>query len=91
MDQDEKKDEKKYTPILPFDITTGEDHYMYDHPVYVRDITLFDNNERMMNRGNVISIFNCKMVPPCKVGGDIPPDDVETDVETVETAEIESE
>lgn len=70
MENETKTKEKKYTPILPFDITTGEDFYMYDHPVYKRDITMFDHNEQMMNRGNVISILNYKMGEPRRIGGD---------------------
>lgn len=73
-EKDEKKEmdvEKHYTPILPYDSTLHEDFSMYDRPVYTRDLSLFDNNERMMNRGNVIHFFECKKVAPRKVGGDI--------------------
>lgn len=63
--------EHNYTPILPYDITAHENFSMYDNFAYVRDITLFDNNERMMNRGNVIHFYDCKFVEPKKIGGDV--------------------
>lgn len=67
---DEKK-EKKYTPIQPYDRTLFEDHSMYNNPHYTRDLSLFDNNEVMMNRGNMIHNYQTKMVEPRKVGGDV--------------------
>ena len=70
MGHDTNPEKKDYTPILPFDVTVGEDYSMYDNTVYHRDITLFDQNERMMNRGNTISVLNYKMGAPRKIGGD---------------------
>ncbi len=67
----ETKTEHHYTPILPYDVTAHEDFYMYDHFPYTRDLSLFDNNERMMNRGNVIHFYTCKMAEPKKIGGDV--------------------
>lgn len=87
MEHDANPKGKNYTPILPFDVTTGEDHSMYDNTVYHRDITLFDQNEKMMNRGNTVSVLNYKMVAPRKIGGDPAEEEKEEDGEGEDTAE----
>lgn len=78
---------KGYTPILPYDVTAHEDFYMYDHATYVRDLSLFDNNERMMNRGNVIHFYNCKFGEPKKIGGDV----VDSEIMSEEEVHTEGE
>ena len=51
---------KNYTPIQPFNIMIGE------------DLTLFDQDEVKMERGNVISQFRCNFEKPRMIGGDAP-------------------
>ena len=64
-------EKKGFTPVSHFNAMPYEDFSMYDKATYVRDLSLFDKNEVMMNRGNIIRYFNCKDVKPKKVGGDI--------------------
>lgn len=62
--------EKKYTPLLPYDVTRGERFEAYDNTVYRRDLSLFDNDETKLNRGNVVSVFSYQLAGPKKIGGD---------------------
>lgn len=62
----------KYTPILPFDITIGEDFEMYQNFTYRRDLSLFDNDEQKMERGNVIHGYRCNFQEARPIGGDAP-------------------
>ncbi len=64
-------EKKGFTPVSHFNAMPYEDFAMYDRATYVRDLSLFDNNEVMMNRGNIIRYYDCKAAKPKKVGGDI--------------------
>ena len=66
----EENEKKQYKPLPHYDPMLHEDFSMYDHPTYVRDLSLFDNNEVMLNRGNVIHFYECKTLKPKKIGGD---------------------
>ena len=80
-----------YTPILPYDVTAHEDFYMYDHFAYTRDLSLFDSNERMMNRGNIIHFYTCKMGEPKKIGGDVVDSEITAEEEIVPDADAASD
>lgn len=79
--------ERAFTPILPFDVTAHEDFSMYDRFPYVRDITLFDNNIRMMNRGNVIHYVTCTFGEPKKIGGDVVDSEITAEEDLTEEEE----
>ncbi len=81
-----------YTPVLPYDITVGEDHDMYQHFTYHRDISLFDNDEKKMERGNVIHSYRCNFKDPLPIGGDpVEKDEKEADFEASENIEEEDQ
>ncbi|MDE7326195.1 MAG: hypothetical protein K2N63_07970 [Lachnospiraceae bacterium] len=82
--------ELNYTPILPFDITAHEDFSFYDRFPYIRDISLFDNNIRMMNRGNIIRYVNCKVVEPKKIGGDVVDSEITAEEDVVREEGMQS-
>ncbi|MBQ9120248.1 MAG: hypothetical protein IJY09_09395 [Lachnospiraceae bacterium] len=85
----------KYSPILPFDVTVGEDFSMYQHTTYHRDISMFDNDEQMMERGNVIHSFRCNFQEARPIGGDMPvktdTDESDTDNEVSDEAAVTEE
>ena len=75
----------KFTPILPFDVTVGEKFEMYQNFTYQRDISLFDNDEQMMERGNVIHAYRCTFQDARPIGGDpLPEDEISEDEATPE-------
>jgi hypothetical protein len=55
------------TPIQPFDVTIGENYSMYDQEKYKRDLSLFNENAVMMERGNIIKYYNAKDTKPYKI------------------------
>ena len=83
---------KKYTPIQPFNIMIGEDFSMYENPTYHRDLTLFDQDEVKMERGNVISQFRCNFEKPRMIGGDAPAQpDADSNTEDFDLPSLASE
>lgn len=89
---DTKKSTNKFSPILPFDVTVGENFAMYQNPTYHRDISLFDNNEQMMERGNVIHAYRCNFQEARPIGGDVAATAEETDAEEAsEDATLQAE
>lgn len=63
-------EEKKYTPILPFDITQGERIRMYDNMPYVHDVDLCNKDTVALESGNVLKFYRCAKQPPRYIGGD---------------------
>ena len=59
---------KPYHPILPFDITFGERHQIYETFAYVRDIVLCEY-ENKQYKGNVIKYYLYSLNEPRKIGG----------------------
>lgn len=66
----DENEKKSYKPLPHYDPMLHEDFSMYERPTYIRDLTLFDNNEVMLNRGNVIHFYECNTLKPKKIGGD---------------------
>lgn len=63
-------DSKEYTPILPYDITSGESFVMYDNMTYHKDYALCNKDTIHMESGNVYKYSTCKVIEPIKIGGD---------------------
>lgn len=58
-----------YEPLLPYDITYGENHPLYDNMTYVCD-PIFCNKEAVhMDSGNIIKFYECLPLEPKKIGG----------------------
>lgn len=62
--------EKEYTPILPYDITFGENFPLYLNTKYKRDITICGEGTVRMESGNLYKYYRCESVKPVAVGGD---------------------
>lgn len=63
-------DERKFSPILPFDITVADSFYTYDKTKYTRDIQLCPEESIQINSPNMIKYYRCDNTPPVKIGGD---------------------
>ena len=50
----------KYAPILPYDITYGEHHSMYDNMTYHKDNNVCNSSNIRMESGNVYKFFRCR-------------------------------
>ncbi len=62
-----KKEE--YTPILPYDITYGENHRLYDNMKYSQDKDLCGGKDSIcMSSGKVCKYYRTKQVEPYKLG-----------------------
>jgi len=59
----------KYAPILPYDITYGEPHSMYDNMTYHKDNNVCNASNIRMESGNVYKFFRCAEQKPYLVGG----------------------
>lgn len=60
---------KKYAPLLPFDITYGENLDMYDHFAYKKNNNVCNATNIRMESGNVYKFFRCAQQEPLLVGG----------------------
>jgi hypothetical protein len=58
-----------YEPLLPYDITRGEDHYLYDNMTYVCDLVLCNKDMVHMVSGNIIKFYDYLPATPLKIGG----------------------
>ncbi|MDE7298562.1 MAG: hypothetical protein K2N94_06995 [Lachnospiraceae bacterium] len=65
-----ESEKKRYKPIPHYNPMLHEDFSMYERPTYIRDLSLFDSDEVMLERGNVIHFYECKFSEPKKIGGD---------------------
>ena len=63
-----EKENKKYTPILPFDITFGENFITYDNQVYHQDLEYITPDKVKMESGNVIKYYRCNDNRICHIG-----------------------
>lgn len=64
------EEEKKYTPLSPFDITYGEEFKLYDNMTYVCDSDRCNAGMIRMESGNVCKYYRVKDDKPVKIGGD---------------------
>ncbi len=63
-------DKLSFTPILPFDVTYGEQFAMYDHQAYIKNNEMCNQNTVKLESGNVTRFYRCSMQQPVKIGGD---------------------
>ena len=63
-----EKEDKKYAPILPFDITFGESFTTYDNQVYHQDLEYITPDKVKMESGNVIKYYRCNDNQICRIG-----------------------
>ncbi len=61
-------DSDKTTPILPFDITYGENFTIYQHMKYKHDKDLIEKVGICMESGNVYKYYSTKDIEPVKIG-----------------------
>lgn len=64
-------EDKKFTPLLPFDSSLGEQFALYDNMTYVCDNDICNAGMVKMESGNVCKFYRCKSTEPIKIGGDI--------------------
>lgn len=63
----QKKEE--YIPILPYDITYGENYRVYDSVIYSQDKDLCGGEDSVrLQSGNVYKYYTTKLVEPFKLG-----------------------
>lgn len=62
--------DKKFSPILPYDASQFDSFYIYDHVTYVRDINLAPNDSIGLHSDNMIKYFRCEDLEPVPIGGD---------------------
>lgn len=60
---------KNYAPILPFDITAGENFLIYDNVIYVQDKALCGENCIQRQSGNILKYYELKEVGSVNIGG----------------------
>ncbi len=61
---------RKFSPLLPYDVTFGETLNMYDQMTYVRNEDACNAATIAMETGNVCKFFRCKTATPVRIGGD---------------------
>lgn len=61
--------EKRYTPLLPFDGTVAENFVIYYPVPYVRDINLIPPEKIAMESGNVVKYYTYQLTEPMPIGG----------------------
>ena len=62
--------DRAYSPILPFDVTQGENISMYLNTTYSRDIALCADFNKKKESGNLYKYYRCDEIKPVKIGGD---------------------
>lgn len=65
-----ENESRKFSPLLPYDVTFGETLDMYDKMTYVRNVDVCNTGSVAMETGNVCKFFRCKSNSPIKIGGD---------------------
>ncbi len=63
-------DDKKYTPILPFNDTFKDGFVIYNQVVYTRDIALTEKEIIDNHSDNMIKYYTTNIQEPVKIGGD---------------------
>ncbi len=58
-----------YEPILPYDITYGEERQLYNNMAYACDPILCNKETVHMVSGNIIKYYECLPSKPLKIGG----------------------
>ena len=74
--------DKKYTPILPFDGTIGENFIIYNNQTYHQDINYITADNVKKDSGNIIKYYRCSDVKTCYVGETRPEEYIEDSEET---------
>ncbi len=64
-----KNTKSAYEPLLPYDITYGENHDLYDNMRYVCDPILCNKEMVHIVSGNIIKYYECFPLEPLKIGG----------------------
>lgn len=62
--------EKKYTPLLPYDDTKADNFSIYDNVEYVRDMTLVDEDPLKIHYTNMVKYYRVDTSTPARIGGD---------------------
>lgn len=75
--------DKKYTPILPFDGTIGENFIIYDNQTYHQDINYITADHVKKDSGNIIKYYRCSDIKPCYIGETRPEEASEDFDETI--------
>jgi hypothetical protein len=69
----EKANEKKMTPILPYDVTVAENFKMYDSFAYENDRDRTSPMLHTMETGNILKYYTCNVSDEdFRVGVDTP-------------------
>ncbi len=63
-------DEKKYTPLLPFQDTIRDGFIIYDNVTYTRDIALTEKEIINNHSDSMIKYYSTTISEPIKIGGD---------------------
>lgn len=63
-------DEKKYTPLLPYDDTKNDSFKIYNEIHYQRDLSIMEDDPIMMHHPAMIKYYECTSAEPVKIGGD---------------------
>ena len=63
-------DEKKYTPLLPFQDLIKDGFIIYDNVKYTRDIDLTDKEIINNHSDAMIKYYSTTINEPIKIGGD---------------------
>ena len=63
-------DEKKYTPLLPFQDLIKDGFIIYDNVTYTRDIALTEKEIINNHSDSMIKYYSTTMNEPVKIGGD---------------------
>ena len=63
-------DDKKYTPLLPFQDLIKDGFIIYDNVKYTRDIDQTDKEIINNHRDSMIKYYSTTVNEPIKIGGD---------------------
>jgi hypothetical protein len=63
-------DDKKYTPLLPFQDMMKDGFIIYDNTTYVRDLELTDKEIINNHSDCMIKYYTTTINEPIKIGGD---------------------
>ena len=64
---------KTHSPVLPFDITYGENFSMYYRVPYYRDLDLMNTVKPQLTFESFYKYYKCNIKEPIKIGGDPEP------------------
>lgn len=63
-------EEKRYTPLLPFNDLMRDNFIIYDNMTYVRDLDLTCDVGIIMHNPNMIKYYTTMSAETVKIGGD---------------------